>query len=231
MDIKGVIFDLDGLLVNTERVCYLSWKKALNLFNVEFSEAEYSSYAGNTVQAIAEELVRRHALSTTPDTLREIRKSYVQELLYEPVQPMPYAKEAIQYFVSLGIPLSVGTGSSKETAVCKLEKAKLLIHFNTAMVTGDDVDHGKPAPDIYLKAASILHAHPNECLVFEDSSPGVQAAKLAGAVCYAIPGRYTQGQDFSNADRIFPGLEEAIRHLEGCMPHEPLPRSRWSSSL
>jgi len=65
----------------------------------------------------------------------------------------------------------------------------------------------------------------------EIAKPLQQAAKLAGAVCYAIHGRYTQGQDFSNADRIFPGLEEAIRHLEGCMPHEPLPRSRWSSSL
>lgn len=132
----------------------------------------------------------------------------------EKISLMPYAKEAVELFKSNGLKIALASGSPWKEVMLKLRNTSLSGLF-PLVITGSDVERGKPYPDIYLLASKRLGLRPSECISFEDTQAGVESAKAAGLKCFAIPCEYTRQQDFSKADGIFESLEEAVRMVHG----------------
>ena len=130
----------------------------------------------------------------------------------KPFPLMPYAFEAINFFLERNIKIACASSGTKDEVHLKLKKSGFLSLF-PIIATGSDVLRGKPFPDIYTFAVNSLKLKPENCLAFEDTQYGVAAAKSAGLRCFAIPNEFTHEQDFSRADAVFENLKEAISSL------------------
>lgn len=208
--IEGIIFDIDGVLVDTEHFQWQGWVEALKPYAKSLTKTEYFKYAGKQGDAIESELFIDLNLSLSKNTLLDKKKILLADWFEtKSLQYMPFAKEAVEYFLDKNLKVACATGSPKEEALLKLKKVGLLPFFQI-VISGSDVKRGKPFPDVYLLAVKKLGLKPENCLAFEDTQYGVVSAKSAGLVCYAIPNEYSQKQDFSQADGVFKNLKEAI---------------------
>ena len=209
-EIEGIIFDLDGILVDTEYLHWQGWVKVLKSHAKSMTKKEYLKYAGKQGDAIETELFIDFNLSLPKNALLGKKNELLIDwFATKPLETMPFAKDALEYFHKKHLKLACASGSFREEAELKLKKTGLFSLFQT-VVSGDDVERGKPFPDIYLLAAKKLGLKPEQCLSFEDTQSGLTSAKAAGLVCYAIPNEFSQGQDFSQADGVFNNLQEAI---------------------
>lgn len=208
--IEGVIFDLDGILVDTEYFHWQGWVESLKPHVKSLTKKEYLKYAGKQGDAIESELFIDFNLSLPKNELLDKKNELLIDWFEtKPLARMPYAKEALEYFQHKNLKLACASGSFRQEAELKLKKVGLFSFFQ-AIVSGDDVEKGKPFPDIYILAAKKLGLKPEQCLSFEDTQSGLTAAKSAGLTCFAIPNEFSQGQDFSQADGVFKNLKEAV---------------------
>jgi HAD superfamily hydrolase (TIGR01509 family) len=131
----------------------------------------------------------------------------------EKLQLMPFVVEAIEYFNQLQLRPAVCSGAPKDEILLKLRRSSLSKYFNPDKVASrDNVKRGKPFPDIYLHAASLIGLEPEQCMAFEDTQYGVQSAKDAGLYCVAIPTKWSRFQDFSRADIVLKDFRETIKY-------------------
>ncbi|HSA84351.1 MAG TPA: HAD family phosphatase [Patescibacteria group bacterium] len=212
-EIKGVIFDLDGVLVDTEYFHWQGWIEVLKPYAQSMTKKAYLKYAGKQGDAIESEIYVDFNLSLPKNALLEKKNELLIDWFEtKPLACMPFAKEALEYFRDKHLKLACASGSFKQEAELKLKKTGLSSFFQS-VVAGDDVERGKPYPDIYLLAAKKLGLKPEQCLSFEDTQSGLVSAKAAGLMCFAIPNEYSRKQDFSNADGVFANLKEAVTTL------------------
>jgi len=212
--IKGVIFDLDGVLVDTEYLHWQGWVEALKPYGKTISQREYVHYAGKQGDIIEGELIKELQLPVGKNELLQRKIVLVSDwIIAKPLQLMPFAENAVRHFLKKNVKIACASGSPKDEALLKLKKAGLLSLFHQ-VISGSDVKKGKPFPDTYLLAAEKLGLLPEHCLAFEDTQYGVASAKSAGLFCYAIPNEFSQGQDFSQADGVFKSLKEALASFE-----------------
>jgi HAD superfamily hydrolase (TIGR01509 family) len=213
MKLKAVIFDLDGVLVDTEALHYRAWVEALKKFGVKFTEKEYMDYVGQGIRQIAHDLAERYGLDF--DKFFSERRRLGSEIIDAEKKPriMPFAKEALEFFRESKMKMALASGGYRDGVDTKVSRSGLAGYFG-AIVSLSDVGYGKPHPDVYIEASKMLGVRPEECLAFEDTAAGVQSAKSAGMTCFAIPNRFTENQDFSIADRVFPSLKEAMAHVK-----------------
>jgi HAD superfamily hydrolase (TIGR01509 family) len=208
--IKGIIFDLDGVLVDTEGYQWQGWVEILKPLGISLSKEEYFKYAGKTGNIIESELVKDYNLKIEKGSLLKQK----EELLIEwfsskELKLLPYAKEAIEFFIDKKMKIAIASGGPKDEIILKLKRIDLYSLFPVITSSGE-VKRGKPFPDIYLLSAERLELKPEECLAFEDTQYGLGAAKSAGLTCFAVPGEFSVKQDFSRADKTFTNLKEAI---------------------
>jgi beta-phosphoglucomutase len=206
--IKGVIFDMDGTLSDSETLSWAIWAELMAESGIEFSRSTYSQFVGGINISVAEWLKANHALEFSIEELEE-HKMARQKRAYSDglLRPMPHAIETLSFFKTR-FPLGLATSTEKDDTLHKLRVLGFLDVFR-AILCREDVEHRKPHPEIYLKASARLGLRPQECLVFEDTLIGVKAAKAAGCLTIAIPNSFTQHLDFSCADRVFPNLKTA----------------------
>lgn len=210
----GVIFDLDGVLVDTEYFQWQGWVEVLKPHGKSISQIEYLKYAGKQGSDIESELIIDLNLPLSKNTLLEKKEQLLIDWFEtKSLQCMPFAKEAVEYFHHKNFKLACASGGPRDEVVLKLKKVDLLSLFQY-VISGSDVKKGKPFPDIYLLAAKSLGLNPEQCLAFEDTQYGVASAKSAGLVCFAIPNEFSYKQDFSQADGVFTNLKEAIAVLD-----------------
>lgn len=124
---------------------------------------------------------------------------------------MPYAKRTLEFF-SKRKKLGLASTGSKKEILLKLKKTGFDKYFS-AIVSRDDVKKGKPYPDIYLAAVKKLNLKPKDCLAVEDTKSGVEAAKSAGLICFAIPNKFSGTQNFSKADKVLKSLKEVVKEI------------------
>lgn len=206
MKFSAVLFDFDGVLVDTEWAIYQAWKRTFEANGHPLPLEIYtrcigSDFATWSPKTHLEELTGQAFDWHDLDARRQ--EEIMGELSQEGT--MPGVISTLETLESAGIRRAVVSSSSHSWVDGWLEKLTFSHHFET-VICRDDAPRIKPAPDLYLAAAARLGLPPAECLVIEDSLNGVLAAKAAGMNVWAVPNRVTAGLDFSLADAVFSSL-------------------------
>jgi HAD superfamily hydrolase (TIGR01509 family) len=187
-ELAAVIFDMDGVLADTEPVHELAMGDFLAKLGTSITSEYYTTLVGMGDRAVWAKLRADLGLDLT---LEQCIHGYHDILVDRSgqVPPGPGVVELIEALKAAGIPIAVASSSSPAVVEATLRGIGIRHHFAT-VVTGFDVKHGKPAPDIYLKAAAAVGAVPERCVAIEDSRHGVQAARAAGMACLGLESRY-----------------------------------------
>ena len=180
---RGLVFDCDGTIADTMPLHYEAWVAALQEHGHDFPEALFYEMAGIPTVRIIEILNEKHGYSLPVIEAAERKERLYLELVPRVLPIEPVVKLVHEYAGTL--PMAVATGGTRSICSKTLQSLHLLEHFQ-AIVTADDVEHGKPAPDIFLEAARRLGVAPGDCYAFEDAELGLQAARAAGMVAVDI---------------------------------------------
>ncbi len=209
----AIVFDMDGLMVDSEPLSRRAWDEYLRPYNQHLTDDLQSRIIGlRGDQSSA--LIREEFNLPEPTVviLAERRRIY-QRLRAEGVPVMPGLMELHAVIAERNIPWAVATSSPREHAEEILTQLGL-DNDVSAIAAGDEVTHSKPAPDIYQLAARRLGVPPGKCLALEDSSPGSRAAVAAGMLTVAIPNSETKSADFSHAHYVYTSLFDVIAQLD-----------------
>ncbi|CAH1553017.1 HAD family hydrolase [Vibrio owensii] len=213
MNYQAAIFDMDGLLLDTERVCMRIFQEACEAQNLPFYKDVYLSIIGRNAAGI--EVIFRKAYGDDLDRLhKEWRDRYDAVVKRQAIPVKDGVVELLEWLKEKGIPTAVATSTAKEVAQKKLALAGLSKYFDN-LTTGCEVSHGKPDPEIYLLAASRLNVDPTKCIAFEDSNNGVRSAVAANMVTFQIPDLVEPCEEvraFGHA--IVPSLNHALAELK-----------------
>jgi len=212
LGIAAIIFDHDGTLVDSEGVHFTIWQQLLSdNFGIKFNKQEYlNHHCGTPTLRNAELIVQQHGLNLNPQDLCDLKQQALQVVLNRnPFPLMPFALEALDLGKQAGVKMGVATGANHSEVTSSISSHKLEDFFQT-IVSKDDVDNSKPAPDTYLKAALELGVEPRECMAIEDSLTGIRAAQAAGMTCIAVTYAFSKHQDLSLADYRVDNLKQAV---------------------
>jgi beta-phosphoglucomutase len=204
-NIKGCIFDLDGVIVDTAKYHYLAWKRLAKELGFDFTEKDNERLKGVSRMASLEILLEIGGLSLDEETKLALAEKknrwYVDYItVMEENEVLPGAKEFIERAKAAG--LKIALGSASKNAVTILNRLKLMSYFD-AIIDGTKVSKAKPDPEVFLLAAQELGLPAEACVVFEDARAGVEAAKKAGMKCIGVG----SSPELSEADLIIPGFE------------------------
>jgi len=181
--VRGLVFDCDGTIVDTMPLHYEAWVAALNDHRIEFPEALFYELAGIPTAKIIEMLNERHGHAMPVQETADYKESLYQKLIPRvvPIEPVVLL---VKEFAGR-LPMAVATGGTQ--AICRKTLGSLgLLEYFQHVVTADDVQNGKPAPDIFLEAARRLGVPAESCYAFEDGELGLQAARAAGMTAIDI---------------------------------------------
>ncbi|MBA4386129.1 MAG: haloacid dehalogenase [Anaerolinea sp.] len=202
MALKGIIFDFDGLIIDTEIPGCNAWAELFNQHGFSFTIEDWKKAIGTGPSAYdpAEHLSQLTNGQLNPQEIRERTLSRTRELI-ELQSMLPGVLDFIIAAERLGLPMAVASSSNREWVEGYLSKLGIRKFFEV-VCTSDDVTKVKPDPELFLLAAKKLGVAPSEAIIFEDSPSGIKAAKAAGIFCIAIPNDITKNMDISLASRI-----------------------------
>jgi putative hydrolase of the HAD superfamily len=207
MGLKAVIFDFDGLLLDTEWAAFSAWNHIYGEYGHELQLEKWVLCVGSGYH-LFDPVKELEALSGLTLDAKELlaRKEKIKKDACSVLPLMVGAKELMYKAKKAGFKIGLASSSFRSVIQAHLSRLEIDSYFDVT-VTGDEVARIKPHPDLYEKCATLLGVRPINCLVFEDSLNGVRAAKNAGMRCIAVPNRVTRGLDFSIADRVIDGLD------------------------
>ena len=212
--ICAVVFDLDGLLVDSEPVQIAAWETFLARYGERLNPALLQDMFGLRVWDSARLLIDKLTLPLSVDEVVAERDALFFELLPGQLHPMPGAAASVRALAKRSFRLALATSGHRRYVDVVLRELGLEGMFE-AEVTGDMVSNGKPAPDIYLAAASKLGVAPSNCVALEDAPIGIASATAAGMICLAIPNDMTrQLVGLDRADAILDGLSDVLPWLD-----------------
>jgi beta-phosphoglucomutase family hydrolase len=194
--IQAVIWDLDGVVIDSADEHRLAWQRLAREEGVTFTDADFWSTFGKR----NDDIIPQFWGSLSAEQLKALadrKEAYFRELIRERAVPLPGAMELMRGLHEAGFAQALASSTPIEN-IQLISDVFGLKRYLSVLVSGETVARGKPAPDIFLKAASELHMHPSWCVVIEDAVAGVQAAHAAGMRCIAVVG-----------NRDLPGLREA----------------------
>jgi HAD superfamily hydrolase (TIGR01509 family) len=202
----GVVFDLDGLLVDSERVQAMAFNVALAPYGIVLSDDDFAMFVGySTLQNFRDLAVRHPKLAPDVVAIHDAKDRAYADLVQTQMRVMPGAVDLVRALRDAGVPMAVASSSWR----VDVEACLRLVGLGDVLTTlspGDEVPRSKPAPDVYLRAVGLLGLPASSCVALEDAEAGVRAAKAAGLACIAVPNRYTRGHVFAGADAVMDSL-------------------------
>src|SRR5262245_5275910 len=205
MGVDAIIFDMDGVLVDSEPLGFEAMRRVMARQGVAYTHADNDEFVGRTTLEECQILTARHHLATDP---RELTSEYVDllvGLIRQQPRPLPGVPGVLEALHASEYRLALA--SSADLAVIGENVSALrLERFFEVIVSGTQVARGKPAPDLFVETARQLRVSPAACLVVEDSRNGLLAAKAAGMACAVVPCSSTRHQDFREADHVLQAL-------------------------
>jgi HAD superfamily hydrolase (TIGR01509 family) len=208
-EFQAIIFDMDGLMVDSEPVARHGWEIVLASYGRELDQITYERMVGRRLEESAAIVIDTYQLPLSRENLAEIKEAAMVKLWAEGLPVMPGLHNLVGYLNDHNIPWGVATSSRRHYALNVLNQLGIASHCR-AVAAGNEVSQGKPAPDIYLLAAERLEIDPKLCLALEDSVPGGQAAVAAGMSLAAVPNGHTKAADFPFADYVLDSLNDVI---------------------
>lgn len=212
MQFEAVIFDFDGLMIDSEEIAFHVWQQFVAGFGVEMTENLYRQVIGKAPRVGARFLRDQLGLSVDSEVLRQNYWELRTEVMCAEAKPLEGLEELIVSLLERRLLLGVASNSPTGYVEKVLQSLGLRTRFGSVMGS-DLVISGKPAPDVYLAVAAAMEVPPEVCLAIEDSPTGVTAAIQAGMTCYAVPNQELREQDFSMAAMVFPSLSALHKHL------------------
>ncbi|HZL34319.1 MAG TPA: HAD family phosphatase [Tepidisphaeraceae bacterium] len=209
---RGIVFDMDGLMIDSEGIYWAVSRQMALEQGKTVSDETLGRMMGRAPLESVELYAREVGLAQAPDVLMRERDARVLQIIKTGVQPMPGLREVLDAFHPR-FKLAIATSAPMRFVDLIVDGLKIRDDFQV-LQTSDDITHGKPNPEIYLKAMARLGIPPAQCVVLEDSSNGALAGKRAGAYTIAVPSKYTRSQDFSFVDYIAADLLDAKAHVE-----------------
>lgn len=182
-EFSAYLFDFDGTIADTMPPHLDAWNKALNLYGLSLSQEQHMEWAGRPTREIVKLLNELHQIEMSVDEISKAKEASYMDLIAHVKEIIPVV-DIIR--ASHGkIPMAVVSGSRRKPVEATLKHLSLSSYFD-AIVCAEDYVNGKPAPDCFLKAATLLKVRPEDCLVFEDANLGIQAAHNAGMACLRV---------------------------------------------
>ena len=219
---QAVIFYMDGLIVDTENIYYNTYNQTLNELGIDIPREGYVRCVGHPVESNSADAVEHYDLPIRPEGFHEAWMTRFETAIADPdqIDLMPGFLDLLSHLQNKHYKLGIASSTPRQRMRATLRNG-VLPHVNAsalhdifgAIFSGSDVTRTKPAPEIYLKTAAKLNVSPETCVVFEDSTAGVQSGKAAGMTVFAVPNFFTAHQNHDSADRILPRLDAAIAVL------------------
>jgi len=206
--IRALVFDFDGLILDTETADFKSWEEIYLEHGAQLPRDVWSSFIGTRDPFDPHGLLEtKTGKALDRDKIRSRRHARLDELIHGE-KILPGVTETILAAKDLSFKLAVASSSSRKWVRGHLERLGIANHFS-AIHTSDDVVRTKPDPALYLLAVRSLGVEPGEALAFEDSLNGLRAAKSAGLYCAVVPNQMTRTMDFSQADLRLERMSDA----------------------
>jgi len=207
--LKAVIFDMDGVIVDTEPLHRKAFLKMFADTGIEVSRELYGTFTGKATLAICRELCDHFQLSQSPETLMALKRKYFNEIfendldlsLLDGVFPL------IKDYYNNGLKLVLASSASMDNIYRIFARFDLDKYFS-AKLSGADLKESKPHPEIFIKAANAAGQATSECIVIEDATNGIKAARAANIFCVGYQSANSTNQDYSDADVVISHFEE-----------------------
>ena len=200
----AVIFDMDGVLIETVQLNWQAHNEILAQYGVHVNTDQLADFVGRALGDQVAEINRRFGLEI--DTAEfEAAIMPIEDRLMAQIKPKPGVVELIKALNKQAVPIAVGTSTPRDTALKRLQTAGLLPYFDV-IVTRNEVERHKPDPSVYLFAAKALCVEPKVCVVIEDAPSGLAAAHNAAMKCCAVEVPYVPPRDMRAADLVVPTL-------------------------
>jgi HAD superfamily hydrolase (TIGR01509 family) len=211
--VAAVLYDLDGLAVDSEPLHLRAWERAMREMGRGFDASWMDPFFGSPVSVTAQSLAEAHDLD--PARLLARREEIFLELVDRGIEPMPGLEESLDLVRAEGARSALVSSGTRTYVERVLVQLRLRGVGFEAVVTRDDVERFKPDPEPFLRAAERLRVEPRECVVLEDAPAGIAAARAAGMIAIAVPNEHTRGLELASADAVCPDLVSAVRSAFG----------------
>lgn len=183
--LKAIIFDLDGVIAKTMHLHWEAEKLTLKRYGVLSSSEELDSYSGKSIAFKFSEILKKHGKEANFDDVLKMHTSEGYEYIVNNLMPVAGVIELVKQAHEHKLKIGLASGSPLIFIKGVLGKLGILKFFDS-VISVDDITHGKPHPEIFLKSAEALGVKPSECIVMEDAPQGIEAAKRAGMKCFAV---------------------------------------------
>lgn len=207
--IKAVIFDMDGVIIDSEPLQSKAHKKFLSKYKVKpiFNDEGLLQTVGLTGDESYLEILNRHGLEIEVEIMKTKVRSIFMKLITKNPKPMVGLIQLLKLLHDNKIKIAVASSRIEKFVIIILSKLEIFDKFAVVVGANEKLKR-KPAPDIYLKCAKVLGLSPSVCVAIEDSEIGIASAKAAGIKVIAVPNKYTKSHDFSKADKIVKSLKD-----------------------
>jgi beta-phosphoglucomutase len=207
--LKAVLFDMDGVIVDTEPLHSKAYYLMFETVNIKVSDELYASFTGQSTISICRKLCTHFKLSETPETLVAFKRKFFKQIFEtdEDLHLIDGVLDLIKDYHNNGLTLVLASSASMTTINNVFERFNLNQYF-ISKLSGADLKDSKPHPEIFIKAAEASGYQKSECFVIEDSTNGITASKAAGIYCVGFRSPHSKNQDYTKADLVISDFSE-----------------------
>ena len=212
MALKAILFDMDGVIVDTEPLHKQAYFLMFNKVGIDVSQELYNAYTGQSTIDICKDLVSKFNLSLAAEELVAYKRAFFKELFFSDdndLQLLDGVLALIKNYYENGVTLVLASSASMVTIDNVFNKFDLNPYFK-GKISGADLKASKPHPEIFIKAAEIAGFDKKECLVIEDSTNGIRAAYDGGIYCVAYKSEHSKEQDYSLAQKVISDYSDIL---------------------